>query len=58
MSAEDYAQYLRYRRTIRALREQAELREVLGVRPGESILDAAKRMQAQNKRLKKRAVTK
>lgn len=33
-----------YRRVLRALREKHELEQILGVRPGESIIDAAKRL--------------
>ncbi len=35
---------MNYRRVLRALRERKELEDVLGVRSGESIVDAAKRL--------------
>ncbi|TXH48741.1 MAG: hypothetical protein E6Q97_24125 [Desulfurellales bacterium] len=45
---------MRFRKTIRALREQQELREILGVQAGESMIDAAKRMRKELERLNKK----
>jgi hypothetical protein len=35
---------MNFRRVIKALRERKELEEILGVKPGESLVDAAKRL--------------
>lgn len=37
---------MNFRRVLRALREQEELKQILGARPGESLVDAAKRIRS------------